>query len=150
MLYPLHAINLNILQVKGRSDLFLKLEILKKAILTILIILVLSFRLGILGLVWTYAFSSYIAFFVNTIYSKELISYSVKDQISDILPSFLLSFSMGLLVFISGELMPGGDLIRLAVQGAVGFIFYIGVSKVFRIKELVELTDLARTFIRRK
>jgi len=149
MLFPLHAINLNILQVKGRSDLFLKLEIIKKGMNTILIIAVLVLRLGIIGLIWSVVVSSYIGYFVNSYYSKKLISYSIKDQIKDILPSYLLSFSMGAIVYIVGLLMPGGDLIKLLVQTLVGFTTYIGLSKLFKIKELDIVKDLVLSFARK-
>jgi len=149
MLYPLHAINLNILQVKGRSDLFLKLEIIKKASFTAIIIIVLFLKLGIIGLLWGSVLSSYISYFINTIYSKKLISYSIKDQIKDILPSFLLSFTMGAIVYITGILMPGGDLIKLLVQTLIGFTAYIGLSKLFKIKELDIVKDLALSFVKK-
>ena len=149
MLFPLHAINLNILQVKGRSDLFLKLEIIKKAITTVIIVAVLLLRLGIMGLIWGSVLSSYISYYINAVYSKKLISYSIKDQIKDILPSYLLSFSMGAIVYIVGLLMPGGDLIKLLVQTLVGFTTYIGLSKLFKIKELDIVKDLALSFVRK-
>lgn len=149
MLFPLHAINLNILQVKGRSDLFLKLEVIKKASFTAIIIIVLLLKLGIIGLLWGSVLSSYISYFINTIYSKKLISYSIKDQIKDILPSFLLSFTMGAIVYITGILMPGGDLIKLLVQTLIGFTTYIGLSKLFKIKELDIVKDLALSFVKK-
>jgi O-antigen/teichoic acid export membrane protein len=142
MIYPLHAINLNILQVKGRSDLFLKLEIIKKAVYTLTIVVVLLLKLGIIGLIWGMVANSYIAYYINALYSKKLISYSIKDQIKDILPSYLLSFSMGAIVYIVGLMMPGGDLIKLLVQTLVGFTTYIGLSKLFKIKELDIMKDL--------
>jgi O-antigen/teichoic acid export membrane protein len=149
MLFPLHAINLNILQVKGRSDLFLKLEIIKKAIFTLTIVIVLLLKLGIIGLIWGMVANSYIAYYINALYSKKLISYSIKDQIKDILPSFLLSFTMGVIVYITGILMPGGDLIKLLVQTLIGFTVYIGLSKLFKIKELDIVKDLALSFVKK-
>lgn len=149
MLYPLHAINLNILQVKGRSDLFLKLEIIKKVAYTFTIVIVLLLKLGIMGLIWGMVANSYIAYYINALYSKKLISYSIKDQIKDILPSFLLSFSMGAIVYITGILMPGGDLIKLLVQTLIGFTTYIGLSKLFKIQELDIVKDLALSFIKK-
>src|SRR5690606_25512914 len=64
MFYPIHAFNLNVFKVYGRSDLFLKLEIIKKAITTIGLII--GFQFGILGLVWSSVISNYLALFVNT------------------------------------------------------------------------------------
>ena len=90
MLYPLHAINLNILQVKGRSDLFLLIEVIKKAVLTILIILALIFKLGIMGLIGAAVVNSYISLFINTYFSAREIAYSAKEQMKDLLPVFVL------------------------------------------------------------
>lgn len=149
MLYPLHAINLNILQVKGRSDLFLRLEIIKKAITTMIIVVVLLLRLGIIGLLWGSVLSSYVSYFINAFYSKRMISYSVKNQLSDILPSFLLSFVMGGIVYVVGVIMPGGDLVKLLVQVLVGFSTYIALSKLFKIAELKIVRELLLSFMKK-
>jgi len=71
MLYPIHSINLNILKVKGRSDLFLRLEIIKKIIITIAILITFSF--GVKVMVIGQIITSYIAFFINTHYSNKMI-----------------------------------------------------------------------------
>ena len=97
MLYPLHAINLNILQVKGRSDLFLKLEIIKKiiAIGPIAIGILYGIEYMLLGSVLT----SFIAYFLNSYYSANLINYPTLEQIKDILPTFLISLGTALLMW---------------------------------------------------
>jgi len=74
MLYPLHAINLNILQVKGRSDLFLKLEIIKKTIAVFPILIGIFY--GIEYMLWGSVLTSFIAYFLNSYYSADLIRYS--------------------------------------------------------------------------
>ena len=91
MLYPLHAINLNILQVKGRSDLFLKLEIIKKIIAVGPIVVGIVY--GIEYMLWGGVLTSFIAYFLNSYYSANLINYPTSEQIKDILPTFLISFS---------------------------------------------------------
>jgi len=100
-------------------------------------------------LIWGMVANSYIAYYINALYSKKLISYSIKDQIKDILPSFLLSFAMGAIVYFTGILLPGGDLIKLLVQTLVGFTAYIGLSKLFKIKELGIIKDLALSFVKK-
>ena len=86
MLYPLHAINLNILQVKGRSDLFLRLEIIKKIIAVGPLLLGVFFNIE--SMLWGSVCSSLIAYFLNSYYSASLINYPTKDQLKDILPTF--------------------------------------------------------------
>ena len=90
ILYPLHAINLNILQVKGRSDLFLKLEIIKKIIAVGPIVVGIAY--GIEYMLWGSVLTSFIAYFLNSYYSANLINYPTGEQIKDILPTFLTSF----------------------------------------------------------
>ena len=91
--YPLHAYNLNILKVKGRSDLFLKLEFIKKSLSIIGILLVIPF--GIYGLLYFQLFFNVIAFYINSIYSGKLINYPVREQVTDILPAVILSAITG-------------------------------------------------------
>ena len=89
MLYPLHAINLNILQVKGRSDLFLNLEIIKKIIAVGPIVVGVFW--GIEYMLWGSVLTSFISFFLNSYYSADLINYPTWQQIKDILPALLVS-----------------------------------------------------------
>lgn len=97
LLYPLHAINLNILQVKGRSDLFLYLEIIKKAI--IMLIFWVSFEYGVIGILIGQIISSLLAYIPNSYFSYRLIGYSVKEQLIDFIPGLLLSAMIAGLIF---------------------------------------------------
>ena len=92
MLFPLHALNLNILNVKGRSDLFLKLEVIKKA-LAVPVILAGVF-MGIRAMLIGMIILSFVAYFINSYYSGRLVNYPVREQIADILPSFLLALAV--------------------------------------------------------
>jgi O-antigen/teichoic acid export membrane protein len=142
MLYPLHAINLNILQVKGRSDLFLRLEIIKKIIGLSLISIVLFLKLGIIGLLWSAVLGSYISYFINSYYSAELLSYSTIEQIKDVIPVFIISILMSIVVYFSGVILPNNNLIKLVVQFIIGVITYGGVCKFAKIEELDTVTKL--------
>lgn len=135
MLYPLHAINLDILQVKGRSDLFLGLEVIKKIIGLLSIGIVLFFKLGIIGLLWALVIVSVISYFINSYYSAELLSYSTIEQIKDITPAFIASVLMGVTTYISGLILPDNNLIKLIAQIIIGGVVYIGVSKIGKIQE---------------
>lgn len=98
ILYPIHAYNLNILSIKGRSDLFLKLEIIKTIILIPIIII--TFQWGIYGLLFGGIVSSILAFFVNTYYTNKLIGYSALEQINDLFPIVLLAAVIGFFISI--------------------------------------------------
>ena len=142
MLFPLHAVNLNILQVKGRTDLFLVLEIIKKLVGVTSIGIVLLFKMGIMGLLWAAVLNSFIAYFINSYYSAELLSYSTKEQIKDIIPIFTVSILMATLVYISGMMVSNNSFVKLVSQSFVGVIVYVGLSKIARIDELNTIYDL--------
>lgn len=142
LLYPLHAINLNILQVKGRSDLFLKLEIIKKVLLTLLIGGSLYFSLGIIGLIGATIISSFISLFINAYYSAREISYTAFQQIKDLLPSFLIAFIMSTIVYTIGLLSSESMIFILVLQIVCGILLYIVLSLVFKINEFVSIYQI--------
>lgn len=142
MIYPLHAINLNILQVQGRADLFLKLEIIKKTLLTFLIGTSLFFELGITGLIGAAILCSYISLFINSFYSAKEISYSIFQQLKDIYPSFILSISMGITVYSLGIALPISYFFKIIIQVSTGVVFYMLISKVFKFKEFHMILEM--------
>ena len=93
IMYPLHSYNLNILKVKGRSDLFLKLEVIKKVVCVIGIIFVIPF--GIYGLLYFQLGYSFVGYYINSSYSGKIIDYSIGEQIQDLFPSLSLSAATG-------------------------------------------------------
>lgn len=97
LLYPVHAINLNILTVMGRSDLFLKLEIIKKIIGVVPIII--GVFIGIKMMLWAGVASSFLCFAINAYYSEQLINYSFEKQFKDILPFIIVSLCIGALTW---------------------------------------------------
>lgn len=149
MLFPLHAINLDILQVKGRSDLFLGLEIVKKVIGLISIFIVLFFKLGIIGLLWAAVINSYMCYFINSYYSAEMLSYSTIQQINDITPAFIASMLMAIVVYFSGAILPNNNLVKLIVQFIIGVIVYVGICKIARIEELNTLGELLNSILKK-
>lgn len=150
MLFPLHAINLNILQVKGRSDLFLRLEIIKKLIGITAIGAVLFFGFGIMGLIWATVVTSFIAYFINSYYSAELLSYSTWEQIKDIFPVFGCSIGSGILVFVVDLLLPVGPFIKVAILMFAGLGAYIGLCRSVNIDELDSISNLLGRFFLKK
>lgn len=143
VLYPLHAYNLSILNVKGRSDLFLRLEVIKKILLTV--VLLISFFFGIYGLLWGQVIFSCLAFFINTHYSGKFLKYTSLEQLKDISPILLLATSAGgLIYFVNIILSTSSDLVRLLVGGFVGIFYYLTFARVFKFdsgKMAVELLN---------
>lgn len=136
MWYPIHAINLNLLQVKGRSDLFLRLEIIKKAIG--IIILIITVPLGIKAMCYGGIISSILCLFVNTYYTGKIIKVGFMTQICDLFPTLVLSISMFLLTLYIITFIPD-TLFQLLIGISVGIISYIGGSYIFKFSELNEV-----------
>ncbi|QKX49487.1 lipopolysaccharide biosynthesis protein [Planococcus glaciei] len=136
MLYPIHAINLSILQVKGRSDLFLYLEILKTAVFSVLIVAAIWLDTGILGLIAAVIINSYLSLFINTFFSAREIAYSISEQIKDLAPIYVLALSMSFAVFAAGRILALHELGELAIQISMGVLFYLAGSKILRLQEL--------------
>ena len=141
MWYPIHAINLNLLQVKGRSDLFLKLEIIKKMIAVI--ILCITVPMGLIAMCVGQIFSSMICLIINTHYTGTLIQIGFLRQMQDLLPSLLLSLSMwGVIRYIISFLTD--SFLQLITGIFVGGIYYIAIALFFRFPELNELIFIVR------
>ena len=139
MWFPIHAINLNLLQVKGRSDLFLRLEIIKKTIgVTILCV---TIPMGLTVMCFGQIVSSIIALTVNTYYTGKLIGVGFFKQMKDLLPTTLLSLVMFAIVFTVVHLIDDIYL-QLLCGIIVGIVIYISASILFRFKEIEELKSL--------
>lgn len=149
MMYPLHSLNLNMLQVLGRSDLFLKLEIIKKilAIPTIVIGVIWSIRAMIAGMI----VYNLIAYYLNSYWSGPKIGYSMKEQLKDILPSLGLALLMSILVFTIGIILPFNYLSLLIIQVLFGAGFIIGFCEIIKFKDYLFIKNLmVEKLIRRK
>lgn len=141
MWYPIHAINLDILQVSGRSDLFLKIEIYKKIVS--LTLLALSAPFGIIAMCYSNLLSSLICLYINTYYSSKILGISLLSQLKDLFPTISLSIFMFVIVqvvifFISNVFA------QLVVGVIVGVIVYISLSYILRFSEFKELISLRK------
>lgn len=141
MWYPIHAINLNILQVKGRSDYFLKLEIIKKV--QGVLILCITVPMGIVAMCYGGVISSLISLFWNTFYTKRLIGYSFLDQMRDLLPILIHSLVMGIVVSLVVYCMPN-EWFKLVIGILSGVIYYIGGAYIMRFPEVAELLAILK------
>lgn len=142
MWYPIHSINLNLLQVKGRSDLFLKLEIYKKIVG--IIILCITLPMGLIAMCVGSFFSSMIALVINTYYTGKLINVGFLRQMHDLFPILGLSFSMGSFVYLIIHLMSLNPIVELSLGICIGIIYYILSSIWFKFSEFNELLDLLK------
>ncbi len=139
-LYPLHAINLNMLQVQGRSDLFLKLEIVKKLIGILPVLAGIFFNIYWM-LIVGFITGGCIDFWLNSYYSGKFIGYSTKDQLKDIFPSFGVAFSIALPVF-GLSFLPINPFILLPIQLVVGGGIAILILEKTQLEEYRELKQI--------
>lgn len=144
MLYPLHALNLNMLQVQGRSDLFLKLEIIKKIIAIGPLLLGVFFDIYLM-LVGSFVISL-IAYYLNAYYSGPFLNYSIKEQVKDILPGFGVAVAMAVPVFVM-NLIPMNPLLLLPLQIVVGAIITIGICEKIKLPEYIEIRGIVMSLI---
>ena len=145
ILYPIHSYNLQILIVKGRSDLFLRLEIAKKIL--VISIIVLSFPFGIFGLLYGSAIGSVLCFFINTHYSGKFLNYTAWEQTKGILPILFVSVLAGSMVFASDHVLKNYyfiDFFRLAFGSLLGVGLFITVAYLTKLSSLFELITIAK------
>jgi len=145
MLYPIHSINLNVLKVYGKTDLFLRLEIIKKILTTICIVV--SWPFGILGLMWSVVAASILSLLVNTYFSKELIGYSTKQQLVDMIPTLLTATSMAFFMYLTAQFMTGLPLVlQILVNFTIGVVFYFGISYLFKLAPFQFLIKIIKSY----
>ena len=141
MWYPIHAINLNILQVKGRSDYFLKLEIIKKVvgIATLCITIPRGLVIMCLGRIFT----SIISLPINAYYTNKLINYGFWEQTKDIRHILFLSLLMGVIVYSVILFIPY-DWLQLVLGISVGIITYIVGASLLKFPEWTDLVNIIK------
>ncbi len=146
-LMPIHTANLQAINALGRSDIFLKLEIIKKIIG--LIILGISIPYGVYAMAWGALLSGVISTFINAYPNLKLLDYSYLEQWKDIMPSLLISLVMGLVVYTL-KLLNIAVWQILILQIVVGVVLYIILAKLFKIESFMYLVQTVSDMFRRK
>ena len=144
MFYPLHAMNLNIIMVKGRSDLFLKLEVIKKIMYTPNIFVGIYF--GVVPYLIGGIILSIVAYLLNSYYSADLIRYSSKEQILDILPFLLISVFVWMIIWCI-TFFEWNNWITIFFQVGAGSIFTIGIFEMLNQPDYREVKHIALHFL---
>ncbi len=147
MWYPVHALNLNLLQVKGRSDLFLKLEIIKKIVG--ICILCISVPLGIVAMCYFSILTSIVCLIINTYYTGKLIHVGFFKQMRDIAPTLLLSMVMWVIV-LSVIHFIANIYFQLVIGIIVGAAIYLAGSYLLKYPELKEVLVMYKDLKNRK
>ncbi len=132
-LWPIHTANLQAINALGRSDIFLKLEIIKK--IMGLSILAVTIFYGVYAIALGGVLSGIISTFINAFPNKQLLDYSYKEQWKDIMPSLLISLVMGVVVYIFKYLNIAVWQV-LILQIVAGAILYVCLAKMFNLENL--------------
>ena len=130
-LYPIHTANLQAINALGRSDIFLKLEIIKK-IIGVAILGVTIFY-GVYAIAIGILIVGIISTFINAYPNLNLLNYSYKEQLRDIIPSLILSLVMGAVIY-SLNLLNMAAWLTLIVQICVGGVLYLWMARKFKLE----------------
>ena len=147
-LYPIHTNNLSAINAKGRSDIFLKLEIIKKVYgMVILLISVLCFD-SVMAIAWGGVISSVVSAAINAHPNQELINYGCLEQMHDILPTILLSLVMfGVVYAMNALALPTAAL--LVLQVIAGVMVYGGLSLLFKVESMQFIGQFVKKLLKR-
>ncbi len=146
LLHPLHVINLNVLMAKGRSDLFLRLEVIKKILVVISIAI--SYRWGIQAIIYGGIIVSTFSYYLNSYYTGRLIGYPLKEQVFDVLPYLGMSVVMGAGVHCLQLLPFPNNWSLLISQLLAGIFIYIAMNWIFRTSAFSEIVDLLKSTLK--
>lgn len=144
-LYPLNAINLNMLQIQGRSDLFLGLEVIKKVIL--LAPLFVGAFIGIMPMLYVNLVTGLVCYFLNSYYSGKLLGYTSWMQLKDVTPSYGVATVVALSVYFL-KYLPLSNWVILPMQLMLGTVVFFVVCKVTRIEEYDEIKEIIMPYIK--
>ena len=120
--YPIHTANLNAIKALGRSDLFLKLEIIKK--IMGMVFLLCSIPFGVMTMTYSLLVTTLLSTFINSFPNKTLMSYTYYEQIRDMCPSFLLSLAMCFIIYPI-KFFISNDILLILIQIFTGALIYI-------------------------
>ncbi|MFV8570531.1 lipopolysaccharide biosynthesis protein [Marinobacter sp. SBS5] len=130
MIYPLHALNMNLLNVKGRSDLVFKVGLLKKGVNLTMLFLAIPY--GILGIVVSQVIATFLALIPNTYFSATLVGYSTVEQVKDVFKPISAAILAGAGAWWTAHAIPAQPMIVLMLSGLVGAGIYILASFIIR------------------
>lgn len=151
MLWPIHTANLQAINALGHSEIFLKLEIVKKVIG--IIALEISTPFGVITMVSMKVITSIISTFINALPNKSLLNYSYKSQIFDLLPTFIISTIMGILVYLNDNLLKAVSIVilpRLILDVIIGVIIYVILSLITKNKNFKYFLDMLKKIFAKK
>ncbi len=144
LFYPIHTANLNAIKAVGRSDIFLKLEVIKKVIGTI--VLFISIRISVIALAISALLMTALSIVINAWPNKKILAYSIRAQLSDISTNLIPALIMGVLVYTVG-LIAIPSVIKLIIQVITGITIYLALSILLKNPSFVYLLNVLKSGI---
>ncbi len=145
--YPIHTANLNAIKAMGRSDLFLKLEVAKKAIG--LATLFATMFVSVEAMAYSLLLTTLTSQIINAWPNKKLLNYSYLEQVKDMLPQIVLSCVMGAAVY-AVSFLHLGDVVTLLIQVPLGALIYVAGSRLFKLDSFVYLWEMLKKLLPKK
>ncbi len=146
-LLPVQTANLQAIKAIGRSDIYLKLEIIKRFISICLLLI--SMKYGVLYIAISLIIESILCAVVNTFPNKKLINYKYSELLKDILPAVTLSIIMGGILSSIAMVYTFSDISLIVMQVILGIVIYVGSSKILNLSSYVCLEDLMLSRLKR-
>ncbi len=146
MFYPIHTANLNAIKAMGRSDIYLRLEVIKKVVGTLILLGTMWF--GVLIMAYSLMAESLIAQVINTSPNKKLLDYGYGEQLKDILPGILLALFMGACI-LPVTFLGLHPVLTILLQVILGMAVYLGGSAVLKLEAFEYLWKAVRPAVRR-
>ena len=145
LLYPIDLINLNVLKVKGRMDIYLYISLIRKVFEIIAILL--TTRIGIIAMLYGQIVNSVIDFFIYGFTTSMMIPYKTFDQFKDFMPTLIASSIMGAIMLLVGYLNIDSLIIIILLKGVTGLIIYISICLLLDPHLVKEVLSLSAKFI---
>ncbi|MFM2392972.1 MAG: hypothetical protein RLZZ546_954 [Bacteroidota bacterium] len=146
LLHPIHAFNLQVVGIKGRSDLFLKAELIKKIL--ILVTVAISFVLGgLYGILYGSVVISFLALFVNMHFCSRVLPFGILEQIKSLIPVFMFCLAMSLIIYFMGKWIFAyqlSEIWSIFIISFMSIIAYLLFAKLVKISILTELLKFAK------
>lgn len=145
--YPIHTANLNATKAMGRSDMFLKMEIIKKVVgMTVLLT---TMWFGVMAMAYSLLFTTITSQIINSWPNKKLLDYSYLEQLKDISPSLIASVLMGVFLYLI-QFLGLSNILTLFIQVVSGVVIYIALSKFFHIESFNYILYVVKKIIKKE
>ncbi|WP_243032853.1 lipopolysaccharide biosynthesis protein [Vibrio cincinnatiensis] len=148
LIIPITSINLNVIKVKGRTDWYLYLEIIKKS--TAFLILFFTIEYGVIAILLGQAFSQIINYFPSVYFSSKLVNYNISQQLGDFIPNLILSMIVGCIVLVGQNLIYYPPIVELLLLSFASIFIFFSLALLFRMTSFYLFLGLIKGLVNKK